>query len=84
MFHQWEEAEARAAKWEHTALQEREAHKNEVSDLRADFRREMSQMRGEMQQEIQGLKEELTVVQERKSVEFLQRRLCQVKCVINL
>jgi len=30
LFHHWEEAEGRAAKWERTALQEREAHKQEV------------------------------------------------------
>ncbi len=30
LYHQWEEAEARADKWERIALQEREAHKKEV------------------------------------------------------
>ncbi len=64
LYHQWEEAEARADKWERTTIQEREAHKKEVNELRAEFRKEMAQMREEMQQEIQGLKNELTVVRE--------------------
>lgn len=81
LFHQWEEAEARAAKWERTALQEREAHKQEVNDLRAEFRREMAQMRGEMQREIQGLKEELSVV--RKENELLREDNARLRSIIN-
>lgn len=81
LFHQWEEAEARADKWERTALQEREAHKKEVHDLRAEFRKEMAQMRREMQQEIRGLKDELTVV--RKENELLREDNARLRSIIN-
>lgn len=47
LFHQWEEAEDRAEKWEQTCREERRQHKAEIADLRAEFREEMAGLRSE-------------------------------------
>ena len=47
LFHQWEEAENRAEKWEQTCREERRRHKAEIADLRAEFREEMAVLRSE-------------------------------------
>ena len=39
LFHQWEEAEERAEKWEKTAREERKQHEWAISDVRAELRR---------------------------------------------
>ena len=47
LFHQWEEAEDRAEKWEQKCREERRQHKAEIADLRAEFREEMAGLRSE-------------------------------------
>ena len=47
LYHQWEEAEGRAEKWEKTAKEERVRHEWAISDIRAELRQEMAQMRKE-------------------------------------
>jgi len=42
LYHQWEEAEGRAEKWEKTAKEERRRHEWEITDIRAKLRREMA------------------------------------------
>ena len=44
LFRQYEEAEARAEKWETTAKEERTAHKKEISDMMAN-RKDIEQKR---------------------------------------
>ena len=41
LFRQYEEAEARAERWEKTAREERTAHKKEISDMMAKFHAEI-------------------------------------------
>ena len=48
LFHQWEEAEDRAKKWEQTCREERRQHKTEIADLRAEFRMKMAGLRKEL------------------------------------
>ena len=38
LFHQWEEAEERAEKWEKTAREERKQHEWAISDVRAELK----------------------------------------------
>ena len=38
LFHQWEEAENKAAKWEAKAREERELRKQEVANVKAEMR----------------------------------------------
>lgn len=52
LFHQWEEAEARAEKWEKKTKEEKENRKREVSDIVGKFQAEMAEMRGELKGEI--------------------------------
>ena len=42
LYHQWEEAENRAGKWEQTYREERRHHREEIADRRAEFRQEMA------------------------------------------
>ena len=58
LYHQWEEAEERAEKWEKTAREERVRHEQAIAELRAEFRREMAEMRRELEGEIERLTQE--------------------------
>ena len=58
LFHQWEEAEERAKKWEKTAREERKQHEWAISDVRAELRREMAEMRKELTGKIEEVSEE--------------------------
>ena len=64
LFHQWEEAEGRAERWERTVKEERKEHERAISDLRAEFRREMAQMRGELEGQIDSITQENTELKE--------------------
>ena len=44
LFHQWEEAEERAEKWQERYKKEKQSHEQEVSELRAQFRREIQEI----------------------------------------
>ena len=81
LFHQWEEAEDRAEKWEKTAKEERQRHKDEIADMRADFRREMAEMRGELKAEIHRLEDRVEELEtENKALKEDNERL---KSIIN-
>ena len=58
LYHQWEEAEGRAEKWEKTAKEERVRHEWAISDIRAELRQEMAQMRKELEGRIEGITQE--------------------------
>ena len=58
LFHQWEEAEERAEKWEQTCREERRQHKAEIADLRAEFRQEMAEMRSEFMDRVNRMETE--------------------------
>ena len=46
LFHQWEEAEERAEKWEERYKKEKQAHEQEVKELRSQFRRDIQEIVG--------------------------------------
>ena len=58
LYHQWEEAEGRAEKWEKTAKEERKQHEWAISDIRAELRQEMAQMRRELEGQIEDITQE--------------------------
>ena len=62
LYHQWEEAEGRAEKWEKTAKEERVRHEWAISDIRAELRQEMAQMRKELEGRIEGITQENNII----------------------
>ena len=58
LYHQWEEAEERAKKWEKRAKEERKQHERTITDIRAELRREMAQMRKKLEGRIEGIAQE--------------------------
>lgn len=81
LFHQWEEAEARAEKWEKRAKEERAAHKKEVSEMMASFRAEMAEVRGELKGEIGRLEKRVGELEEEN--EALKEDNERLKSIIN-
>ena len=58
LYHQWEETEERAKKWEKRAKEERKQHERAITDIRAELRWKMAQMRKELEGQIEGLTQE--------------------------
>ena len=81
LYHQWEEAEDRAERWEKTAKEERKQHEWEIADIRAEFRREMAQMRGKLEGRIEEIAQEN--VELREENEKLREDNERLKSIIN-
>ena len=81
LFRQYEEAEARAEKWEKTAKEERTAHKKEISDMMAKFHAEMAEMRGELKSEIERLEKRVGELE--RENEALKEDNERLKSIIN-
>ena len=58
LFHQWEEAEAKAEKWETKAREERELRKQEVASVKAEMRAMFAEFKEETRIQIDSLKRE--------------------------
>ena len=58
LYHQWEEAEGRAEKWEKRAKEERKQHQRAITDIPAELRQEMAQMRKKLEGRIEGIVQE--------------------------
>ena len=81
LFHQWEEAEDRAEKWEQTCREERQQHKSEIADIRAEFRQEMAGLRSELMDRVKQVETENTALKaENKALREDNERL---KSIIN-
>ena len=81
LFHQWEEAEERAEKWEKTAREERKQHEWAISDVRAELRREMAEMRKELTRKIEEVSEENEAL--KRENEMLREDNERLKSIIN-
>ena len=81
LYHQWEEAEVRAERWEKTAREERKQHECEIADIRAEFRREMAQMRRELEGRIDEITQENAALREEN--EKLREDNERLKSIIN-
>ena len=81
LYHQWEEAETRAEKWEKKAKEEKENRKREVSDIVAKFEAEMAEMRGELKGEIGRLEKRVGELEEEN--EALKEDNERLKSIIN-
>ena len=81
LFHQWEEAEERAEKWEKTAREERKQHEWAISDVRAELRREMAEMRKELTGKIEEVSEENEAL--KRENEMLREDNERLKSIIN-
>ena len=81
LFHQWEEAEDRAEKWEQTCREERRQHKVEIADIRAEFRQEMAGLRSDLMDRVRQVETENTALKaENKALKEDNERL---KSIIN-
>ena len=81
LYHQWEEAEVRAERWEKTAREERKQHECEIAGIRAEFRREMAQMRRELEGRIDEITQENAALREEN--EKLREDNERLKSIIN-
>ena len=81
LFHQWEEAENRAEKWEERCREERRQHKSEIADMRAEFRQEMAGLRSELMDRVNRIEMENRALKaENKALKEDNERL---KSIIN-
>ena len=81
LFHQWEEAEERAEKWERTCKEERRQHTEEIASMRAELREEMAAIRGELREKVTGL--ETQVEELKKENKALREDNERLKSIIN-
>lgn len=81
LYHQWEEAEGKSAKWEAAAREERERRINEVKAVKAEMQEMMSAFRVEMEKRIDTLTAENAEL--RAKVAALEEDNARLKSIIN-
>lgn len=81
LFHQWEEAENKAAKWEAKAREERELRKQEVANVKAEMRAMLAEYKEETKKQIDSLKQEN--VELRRKVSLLEDENKRLKSKID-
>ena len=81
LFHQWEEAENKAAKWEAKAREERELRKQEVANVKAEMRAILAEYKEETKKQIDSLKQEN--VELRRKVSLLEDENKRLKSKID-
>ena len=81
LYHQWEEAESRAERWEKTAKEERRRHELELSNIKAKMRQEIAQMRRELEGQIASITQENAALKEEN--EKLREDNERLKSIIN-
>ena len=72
LYHQWEEAESRAERWEKTAKEERKRHEWELTNIKAEIRQEMTEMRRELEGQIESITQENKAL--REEIRFVRSR----------
>lgn len=81
LYHQWEEAESRAERWEKTAKEERKRHEWELTRIKAEIRQEMTEMRRELEGQIESITQENKALREEN--EKLKEDNERLKSIIN-
>lgn len=80
LYHQWEEAEAKAEKWKVKVHEERELRKQEVASVKAEMRAMLAEFKEETRRQIDALKQENAKL--RHKVSMLEDENKRLKSII--